>query len=168
LARSSPGADWTIELGCVNEDQPGDRYYDHPESDVWAGNARIGSVSGIQSHYNAGREPLMLVWEDDNGSKCEFNPEAAEEDGVPFQSIAVWTIISAVPAAIAGLNPFNLALVFNAIGAFGYYFGITSGDDFIGVVAMMNGSEAQRQIVKRRAHTGSHTVLGTMLFETQP
>jgi hypothetical protein len=37
-----------------------------------------------------------------------------------------------------------------------------------GVVAMMNGSEAQRQSVKRRAHTGSHTVLGTMLFESQP
>jgi hypothetical protein len=65
----------TINIGCMNEDLVFPSYYNQ-DGDSWvaaAGFGLVGTKAAVDQARAAGRAVTMLIWEDDNGSKCVYS-----------------------------------------------------------------------------------------------
>lgn len=139
-----PNGTGMVQIGCVNEDQPGDQFFDQ-DGDSWAGRARIGTKAAIDQARAAGRSVLMQVWEDDNGSKCDFYTRSdAVRNGLHLlgqvgAGISIgWLLCSS--GCDNTTPPWPLFLVGVTIGAITDYL-LGNDDDQIGYVALPAGSD---------------------------
>lgn len=125
-------------IACINEDQTGSQFYNQ-DSDTWDGKALLLSRTALQAEQNAGRRVTMVVWEDDNGSKCDFNPEGNQV--FPWNDLFSWSLISTlVGVGAGGVGGWVLASVSAVVNGMAWMFA-TSGDDVVGIVAIPSASD---------------------------
>jgi hypothetical protein len=124
-------------IACINEDQPGAQFYNQ-DSDTWDAKALLLSRAALQAELSSGRRVTMIVWEDDNGSKCDFNPEGNRV--IAWGTVYQLSFISAlVGIGSGGLGGWALASVSAIINGIAQMFG-TSGDDVVGTIAIPSAS----------------------------
>jgi hypothetical protein len=132
------------QIGCINEDQPSDQFFNQDEDD-WAGHARLGTRAVIDQARAAGRNIVMQVWEDDNGSKCDFQTHDTDvRKGLQYLGAAGallsfgW-LTCVTDGSCSNPQPWPLFLAGLSIGALSDYI-LGSDDDPIGFVALPAGS----------------------------
>lgn len=61
-------------LGCINEDLLTASFYNQ-DADTWTGSAYIATKAALDNARASGRTVILNIWEDDQGTKCDFEPE---------------------------------------------------------------------------------------------
>lgn len=148
-------------IACVNEDQTGSQFYNQ-DSDTWDGKALLLSRATLQAEQSTGRGVMMVVWEDDNGSKCDFNPEGNQL--FPWGDVYRLSQLSAiVGVGSGGVGGWALASISAIVNGIAYMFG-TSGDDVVGSVLIPSTSDPLTNPKELRSN--SSTVTGKVTFMT--
>jgi hypothetical protein len=155
---------WT-DIGCNNEDKT-DWSRFNMDNDTWMGRARVAPRTTFQSQQAAGKRIFIMVWEDDNGSKCDFQPEnTTSPRNVSWATMMRFANIFTLAGIADGLdgNPGGWLLA-SIAGVLSSVFGMfaTSGDDLIGSVALPAGSDPGKSVKDIRVNEG--TIVGTMSF----
>lgn len=136
-ARSSPSGTYTRILACIHEDAAAPWRFDQ-NNDTWSGRAFMGLRGMIQANITWDQDPMIYVWEDDNGETCDFRPDVA--DSLEANIVYVGGVLS-TGTGIAGIvttgSPFAWALTIAsaAISAAAYNH-LKSGDDFVGIATV--------------------------------
>jgi hypothetical protein len=132
-----------VNIGCNNEDQPSPSFL-NSDSDHWSGRATIASRAAFQNQQAAGKRIFIMLWEDDNGSKCDFEPEGTTNptnvSWATMMRLAVIPTLSGIADGLDG-NPVGwlVAVGFGALSGIFQMFA-NSGDDLIGSVALPAGT----------------------------
>jgi hypothetical protein len=128
-----------VDLACDNEDATGSRWYDQ-DFDSWsAGHILVTNRATLESELQAGKRVIIMFWEDDNGSKCDFQPEdSPHPNGLDWEQMhqaGGWLLLAGV---IDGPSWLILAggVIYGLTSMFA-----TSGDDLIGSVVLPPGSD---------------------------
>jgi hypothetical protein len=80
----------------------------------------------------------MVVWEDDNGSKCDLNPEGNQV--APWGTLhGLSTVTGLIGIGTGGLGGWALASISGVVNGLAWMFG-TSGDDIVGSVVIPSTS----------------------------
>ena len=120
------------------------------------------SGATLQAEQSAGRGVMMVVWEDDNGSKCDFNPEGNQL--FPWGDVYRLSQLSAiVGVGSGGVGGWALASISAIVNGIAYMFG-TSGDDVVGSVLIPSASDPLTNPKELRSN--SSTVTGKVTFMT--
>jgi hypothetical protein len=148
-------------VACINEDQTGSKFYNQ-DSDNWDGKALLLSRTALQAEQNAGRRVMMIVWEDDNGSKCDFNPEGNQV--APWATIYGLSFVSGFAGvASGGLGGWALASISAIVNGVTWLFA-TSGDDIVGGVMIPSTSDPLTNPKEIRRE--SNVISGKVTFMT--
>jgi hypothetical protein len=161
---SNVPSSWT-DIGCNNEDKS-DASRLNMDNDTWGGRARVAPRTTIQAEQAAGKRTFIMVWEDDNGSKCDFQPEAvAAAQNVSWATMMRFAQIFTLAgiAQILDGNPAGWILA-SVSGAIAEVFGMfaNSGDDLIGSVALPAGGDPMKSVKDIRIN--ETTVRGNITF----
>jgi hypothetical protein len=125
------------QIACINEDLTGSKFYNQ-DSDNWDGKALLLSRAALQAEQNTGRRTIMVVWEDDNGSKCDLNPEGNQV--APWGTLhGLSTVTGLIGIGTGGLGGWALASISGVVNGLAWMFG-TSGDDIVGSVVIPSTS----------------------------
>lgn len=128
---------YSKNLGCINEDAVGSGYYDQ-DGAIWTGSARLSSVAALQAAIDRGEKPIVYVWEDDNGSKCDFTPEGSDSVEIVTSRLAV--TFALLIGAVVSPNPVAaVAFAFGAVLGPAFYLRTYSADDLVGNVSLPAG-----------------------------
>lgn len=154
-----------IDIGCNNEDKT-DLSKFNMDNDTWMGRTRVAARTTFQSQQAAGKRIFIMVWEDDNGSKCDFQPEnTTSPRNVSWATMMRFANIFTLAGIADGLDG-NAGgwLLASISGVLSSVFGMfaTSGDDLIGSVALPAGSDPVRSVKDIRINES--TAVGTMTF----
>jgi len=131
-----------VDLACDNEDATGSRWYDQ-DYDFWsAGHILVTNRATLESELQAGKRVIIMFWEDDNGSKCDFQPEdSPHPNGLDWEEMhqaAGWLLLGGVMDQ--GSESWALILTGGVLYGLTSMFA-TSGDDLIGSVVLPPGSD---------------------------
>lgn len=170
-----PDGSGMTQIGCINEDQPGDQYYNQDE-DRWGGHARLATRAAIDQANAAGRKVVMQVWEDDNGSKCDFHTQSEDVRkglywlglGGAGISFGWWACYATGACTVPVTWPVFLAGAL--VGAVTDYL-LGNDDDPIGFVALPAGAStfSGSARILRVIHAGETPVqAGTVTFAVLP
>lgn len=140
---------YIITAACINEDLPPGAGQWDMNAHIYTNRAPLMSVQALADarSFGGNREPLVFMWEDDNGSKCNFNPEGSH----PFLNSQVGDNIRAglfIGPAVAQAAP-PVALAFWSVSAF-LSWAATSSDDQVGTVVLpysANGGSPKKDIM---------------------
>jgi hypothetical protein len=163
------------QIGCINEDQSGSRYYNQ-DNDNWTGKALIGNKDPIDQAHAAGKGVLMLVWEDDQGSKCSFQTSSSTKRAIfRFLDIAGaavslgWATCAATDQCSSGPPPWLFFTGFSVAAISEIILG--NDDDLIGAVALPPGVDpyaTPAPILYRESSTSGIQSRGTVTFVAKP
>jgi hypothetical protein len=170
-----PSGTSMVMIGCINEDQGGTKYFNQ-QNDNWTGKALIGNKAAIEQAHATGRGVLMLVWEDDHGSKCTFQTSSSTKRKI-FQFLDIagtavsigWGTCAATDECKNGPPPWLFWLGF-AVAAISEFI-LGSDDDQIGAVALPPGANPftlPAPILYRESSTSGIQNRGTVNFVTLP
>lgn len=148
-------------IACVNEDQTGSKFYNQ-DSDTWDGKALLLSRTALQAELSSGRRVMMVVWEDDNGSKCDFNPEGNRVIawGTVFQLSFISALVGIGQGGVGGWALASLSAIVNGIAQMF----ATSGDDLVGSVSIPSASDPLTN--PKELRSDSDTISGKVTFMT--
>jgi hypothetical protein len=170
-----PSGTGMAQIGCINEDQTGASHYDQ-NTDHGAGHALIGSRTAIQNAHAAGKAVLMMVWEDDNGSKCSFQTSSDAKRKI-FQfldaaGVAVslgWGTCAATGQCQHG-PPYWLFWTGVSVSIISEII-LGNDDDFIGAVSLPPDSDpftAPAFLLNKLSPTAATQSTGTITFAVAP
>jgi hypothetical protein len=170
-----PSGTSMVLIGCINEDQTGVRFFNQ-DNDNWTGKALIGSRAAIDQARAAGRGVLMLVWEDDQGSKCTFQTSSTAKRKI-FQFLDLagagvslgWGTCAATEQCRNGPPPLVFWLGIGIAGISQWI--LSNDDDQIGAVALPPGAGSLTgpvPILFRESSTSGIQNRGTVSFVSLP
>ena len=165
-----------IVIGCINEAQTGVRYFNQ-DTDSWNGDALIGNRAAIDQATAAGRAVSILIWEDDQGSKCDYQTSSSARRnilrylGLGGELISVIRGNCAVNNQCGGQGPSTP--VFFAGLAVAALTDLINGadDDMIGVVSLPAGADPYStplQITDRVSSTAPRIARGSVTLTVRP
>jgi hypothetical protein len=170
-----PSGTGMTQIGCINEDQTGARHYDQ-NTDNGGGKGLIGSKPAIDAAHAAGKAVLMLVWEDDQGSKCSFQTSSTTKRRI-FQFLDLagagvsigWGTCAATGQCSNGPPPW-LFWTGVAVAAISEII-LGNDDDLIGAVSLppgVNPYTSPAPILFRESSTSGIVNRGAVTFVTLP
>jgi hypothetical protein len=168
-----PGGTGMATIGCINEDRTGASFYNQ-DNDNWTGSALIGNRPAVDQARAAGRGVLMLVWEDDNGSKCSFQTSNATKRKIFTFLDRLGALISLGWLTCAANDqcrtpPLPVFLASLAVAALSEII-LGNDDDLIGAVALNAGADPftnPRAILYTESSTSAPQKRGTVSFVTK-
>jgi hypothetical protein len=163
------GAFSSNNFGCINQDQTGNLFYDQ-NTDTWHGNVFVARDVALDSARALGRKPMVFLWEDDSGSKCDYQPKFAGQPQDDLYLIAVGMVVGGISGFFWGFENSPIASIVSLGSlALGWTL-IANADDPIGLAgnpASLPGANP-KTIYKAQNHTTTLAVAGSVKFESQP
>jgi hypothetical protein len=170
-----PNGTGMTEIGCINEDQTGSRFYNQ-DSDNFTGKALIGNKTAIDQAHAGGRGVLMLIWEDDQGSKCSFQTSSSAKRRIfnlldlAGAGVSLWWLACAANGSCDNGPPTWLAVLGFGVSLISEII-LGNDDDLIGAGALPAGVDPTStpvRILFRESSTSGTQQRGTVSLATKP